>query len=275
MPLYDFRCDAQDGSGNFRRGTINADSEEDGRAILEGREADRSAWQMDPDRIDELCDAHGVSDLDSLPYAADIDASEDEKDAGLRQLPVRDRAHLNIHRQDKPFKLKKFTLKDMEAEQAVADRGGPAAGGAITVKLYGLTAEKIVEQAGNDVNWLTGTVKASLHTSTYSVNRDTDDFFNDATNELGGGAGYTVQTLGGKTVTYDSGSDEVRQDCNDITYSFSGSNTWRYGVVWIDTAGASSTDPLYGLLTWDSDQTVSTTYTLTIDAAGLFFWDTT
>ena len=146
---------------------------------------------------------------------------------------------------------------------------------AITVTLYGLTQEKVVEQAGADVNLLTGTVKASLHTASYTPDRDVDDFFNDATNELGGGQGYTVQTLGGKTVTYDSASDQVRFDCNDITYSFSAGNTWRYGVVWVDTAGASSTDPLYGLLTWDSNQTVSTTYTLTIDAAGLFFWDTT
>jgi len=146
---------------------------------------------------------------------------------------------------------------------------------AITVTLYGLTQEKVVEQVGNDVNLLTGTVKASLHTASYTPDRDVDDFFNDATNEVAGGAGYAVQTLGGKTVTYDSASDQVRFDCNDITYSFSAGNTWRYGVVWVDTAGASTTDPLYGLLTWDSNQTVSTTYTLTIDAAGLFFWDTT
>lgn len=146
---------------------------------------------------------------------------------------------------------------------------------AITVAFYGLTMEKIAEQAGNDVNYLTGTVKLSLHTSTYSPNRDTDDFFNDATNELGGGSGYAVQTLGGKTITYDTASDQVRWDANDVTYSFSAGNTWRHGVMWVDTAGASSTDPLYALLTWDSDQTVSTTYTLQWDAAGILFIDTT
>lgn len=145
---------------------------------------------------------------------------------------------------------------------------------AITVALYGLTQEKVVEQVGADVNILTGTAKLSLHTNTYSPNRDTDDFYNDATNELSGN-GYARQTLGSKTVTYDTASDQVRFDCADVTFSFSAGNTWRYGVVAIDTAGADTTDPLYGLLTWDSDQTVSTTYTLTIDAAGLFFWDTT
>ncbi len=56
---------------------------------------------------------------------------------------------------------------------------------------------------------------------------------------------------------------------------FTASKTWRYGVVYIDTAGASTADPLYGLLTWDSDQTVSTAYTLQWDPAGIFFIDTT
>lgn len=100
---------------------------------------------------------------------------------------------------------------------------------AITVTLYGLTQEKVVEQVGADVNILTGTAKLSLHTNTYSPNRDTDDFFNDATNELSGN-GYAQQTLGSKTVTYDTASDQVRFDCADITFSFSAGNTWRHGV---------------------------------------------
>jgi hypothetical protein len=148
---------------------------------------------------------------------------------------------------------------------------------AITVALYGLTQEKVIEQLGADVNLLTGTVKLSLHTATYSPDRDAHDFFNDATNELGAGTGYNAggETLGTKTITYDSASDQVRFDAADVTWSFSASKTWRYGVGYIDTAGASSTDPLYFLLTWDSDQTVSTSYTLQWDPAGILFWDTT
>jgi hypothetical protein len=148
---------------------------------------------------------------------------------------------------------------------------------AITVFLYGLTQEKVIEQLGADVNLLTGTVRLSLHTSTYSPNRDTDDFFNDATNELAGGTGYTAggETLAGKTVTYDSASDQVRFDANDVTWVFTASKTWRNGVIYIDTAGASTTDPLYAVLVWDSDQSVSTSYTLQWDPAGILFWDVT
>lgn len=147
----------------------------------------------------------------------------------------------------------------------------------ITVKAYGLTQEKVVEQAGADVNLLTGTVKLSLHTSTYVPNLDTDDFFNDATNELAGGSGYTAggETLAGKTITYDSASDQVRFDANDVPWTFSASKTWRVGVGYIDTAGASTTDPLYFYLLWDADQTVSTAYTLQWDPAGILFWDVT
>lgn len=148
---------------------------------------------------------------------------------------------------------------------------------AITPAFYGLTFEKVAEQVGNDVNFLTGTVKLSLHTSTYSPDRDAHDFFNDASNELAGGSGYTAggETLGTKTITYDTASDQIRWDAADVPWTFSASKTWRYGVMWIDTAGASTADPLYALLTWDSDQTVSTAYTLQWDPAGILFVDTT
>jgi hypothetical protein len=146
----------------------------------------------------------------------------------------------------------------------------------IVVKLYGLTARDVIKQTGAAVDLLgANPTKISLHTLTYAPNRDTDDFFNDATNEIAGGNGYAQQTLAGKTIVYDSASNQVRFDCNDIVFSFTGANTWLYGVVWIDTAGASTTDPLYALLTWDTSQTVSTTYTLVIDPAGLLYWDTT
>lgn len=149
---------------------------------------------------------------------------------------------------------------------------------AITVSFYGLTMEKIAEQVGNDVNYLTGTVKIPLVTSAYTPDRDAHDFWNDASgSELGSGSGYTTggETLASKTITYDSASDQVRWDAADVSWTFTASKTWRYAPIYVDTAGASSTDPLYGLLTWDSDQSVSTAYTLQWDPAGIFYIDTT
>lgn len=149
---------------------------------------------------------------------------------------------------------------------------------AITVKFNALTLEKIVEQAGNDVNFLTGTVKIALVTSAWTPAFDTDDFWSDASaNEVANGNGYTTggETLGTKTITYDSASDQVRIDFADVTWTFTAGKTWLYAVIYIDTAGASTTDPIYAVLTWDTSQTVSTAYTLVIDAAGLLYIDAT
>ena len=94
---------------------------------------------------------------------------------------------------------------------------------------------------------------------------------------IANGNGYTTggATLAGKTITYDSASDQVRWDANDVSWTFTASKTWRNGVIWINTAGASTTDPLYAVLVWDSDQTVSTSYTLQWDSAGILFIDVT
>ena len=149
---------------------------------------------------------------------------------------------------------------------------------AITVKWVPLTLEKIVEQAGADVNFMTGAAKLMLVTNAWVPAFDTDAFISAVgANELATGGGYTTGgvTLTTKTITYDSASDQVRVDFDDVTWTFTAAKTWRYGVVYIDTAGAAATDPMYAVLTWDADQTVSTAYTLVIDAAGLLFIDAT
>lgn len=146
---------------------------------------------------------------------------------------------------------------------------------AITVNWYGNGLLYLLDTPAD----LEGvTVKLALATDSYTPNRDTDDFRNDFTAaEVANGNGYTTggATLSGVAWSYDATSDQVRLDCDDVSWTFTGSKTWRYGIVYIDTGGADSTDPLIALLTWDSNQTVSTAYTLTIDSAGLLYLDTT
>lgn len=84
----------------------------------------------------------------------------------------------------------------------------------------------------------------SLHTSTYTPDQDAHDFFNDATNEVSGG-GYAVQTLGTKSVVYDTATNTIQLRAADTTYAAL-TAAFRYAVIWKDTAGASSTDPLLG-----------------------------
>jgi hypothetical protein len=146
---------------------------------------------------------------------------------------------------------------------------------AITVNWYGLGLLSLLDTP-TDLEGVT--VNLALVTDAYTPNRDTDDFRNDFTaSELANGNGYTTGgvTLTGVTWSYDAASDQVRLDCDDPSWTFTAAKTWRYGVGYIDTGGADSTDPLIFLLTWDSNQTVSTAYTLTIDTAGLLYLDVT
>lgn len=146
---------------------------------------------------------------------------------------------------------------------------------AITVNWYGLGLLDILE-APRDLEAVT--LKLALVTNAYTPNRDTHDFWDDVSgSELASGSGYTTggATLTSVATSYDTASDEVRLDFDDVSWTFTAGKTWLYGVVYIDTAGASSTDPVIGLLTWDTSQTVSTAYTLTINSAGLLYLDTT
>jgi hypothetical protein len=146
---------------------------------------------------------------------------------------------------------------------------------AITVTWYGVGLLDMLE-APRDLEAVT--LKLALVTDAYTPNRDTHDFWDDASgSELANGGGYSTGgvTLTSVATSYDSASDQVRLDFDDVSWTFTASKTWRYGVVYIETAGASSTDPVIGLLTWDSNQSVSTAYTLTIDSAGLLYLDTT
>lgn len=122
------------------------------------------------------------------------------------------------------------------------------------------------------------TLKMALVTDAYTPAFDTHDFWNDiSASEVANGNGYTTGgvTLTSVALSYDAASDQIRLDFADPSWTFTASVTWRYAAIYIDTAGASSTDPVVALLTWDSNQSVSTAYTLTIDAAGLLYIDCT
>jgi hypothetical protein len=127
------------------------------------------------------------------------------------------------------------------------------------------------------VDFDAATYQLSLHTSTFAPNVDTMDFQSTLTNEVANGSGYTTGgvVLSGLAMTYDSASDQVRWDFNDPSWTFSASVSWRYGVGWINTAGAATTDPLMFLLDWGTTQTVSGVYTVTLDPTGLYAIDFT
>jgi hypothetical protein len=145
---------------------------------------------------------------------------------------------------------------------------------AITPKWYGLGMKAIM---GGAVDLDTDTLKLTLHTTTYTPNQDTHDFYDDATNELATASGYTAGgvTLASSVLSYDTATQQVRWDIGDPTWTFSASVTWRYGVIRKSRGGASSADELIAYLDWGASQTVSTAYTVTIDPTGLLYVDVT
>jgi len=147
----------------------------------------------------------------------------------------------------------------------------------IVVAWYGQGMLRIMQQQTN-TDLEVADLFLALVTDVYVPNRDTDDFWNDiVANELAGGSGYVTNgfDVTGAVLSYDSASDQVRLDIGDPSWLFTASKTWRYGVLYERTSGTDATRQVFALLTWDSNQTVSTTYTLTIDPAGLLFIDTT
>ncbi len=108
------------------------------------------------------------------------------------------------------------------------------------------------------IDFLTDTIKATLHTTTWVPAIDTNEVFADATNELTTANGYTAGgvTLGTKTVVYAAGSNTTTFDAADFGWTASGGDlVYRYVVIWRD----STADPLIGYL----DQTGSGNFTLT------------
>lgn len=115
---------------------------------------------------------------------------------------------------------------------------------AVTGFLYG----KVFTALWNkEIDFDTDVIKVSLHTSAYVPNQDTDDYFDDATNEVAATGGYTAggATLAGKTVTYTAGTNKHVLDGNDVQWAAS-TITARVAVVYDSSPATNATRPLIG-----------------------------
>lgn len=121
-------------------------------------------------------------------------------------------------------------------------------------------------------DWVTGdTLKCGLTTSSYTINAagGGNTFYSDITNELTTTGGYTVGgvTLGSRA--FSIVGSQLRLDAADAQWT-SSSFTARRSFVYFDTAGASTTDPLFTWVDFGADQTVSSgTFTIQWDSTGI------
>lgn len=132
---------------------------------------------------------------------------------------------------------------------------------------YGTGIKAIID---GDVDFAADTIKLALTTASYTPNVDTDDFFDDVTNEVSG-TGYTAggATLGSKTVTVDAANDRVELDCADVSWSTATITNARYGVVYKST-GTAGTSQLIGVIDFGANySSAGGTFLITVNAEGL------
>ena len=135
----------------------------------------------------------------------------------------------------------------------------------VTAHWYGKGLNAV---AAGSVAWTTDTIKVSAHTSTYTPNQSTDQFFTDATNELTTANGYTAggATLGTKSATLTGLVTSLRAAATVWTPSAGQTLTIRYLVVRKDT-GTNSTSPLLGYVDLGADTSATgAAFTVTWDA---------
>src|SRR6266545_1008000 len=125
-----------------------------------------------------------------------------------------------------------------------------------TLQLYGKFAANILGgEASGDVgmsDYLTNSIRFTLHTSTYVPNVDTHKAFADATNELATANGYTANgiAIAGKTVVYTAAGGITTFDMDDTTVTWTatgGSLVFQYAVLHDATVTVGPPiKPLYG-----------------------------
>lgn len=109
-----------------------------------------------------------------------------------------------------------------------------------------------------ETDYLSDDMKATLHTSSYSPNQDTHDYYDDVTNELSTANGYTAggATLSGKANT--NSANVVTFDSGNPTWTASGSGITAAIIVVRDGTPAQPEDqPLYLWSDFDGDETAS------------------
>jgi hypothetical protein len=114
-------------------------------------------------------------------------------------------------------------------------------------------------------DWLSHSIRATLHTSTWVPNTATNEVKADATNELSTLNGYTAlgQVL---TCSIPDETEPINFVVADFSWTASGGSIgpFRYCAVWNDTP-TTPADPLIGYIDVGGDTTITNGNTITFD----------
>jgi hypothetical protein len=135
-------------------------------------------------------------------------------------------------------------------------------------KLYG----QFIQQSFNkEIDWDSDTIKVALLNNTYTPDQDAHNYYDDVVAYEVTGTGYTAGglTLANKTNTYNSSTNVIVLDADDVTWA-SSTITARYAVVYDATPATNATRPLIGYVDFGSDQSSSNgNFTITWDSTGI------
>jgi hypothetical protein len=139
---------------------------------------------------------------------------------------------------------------------------------AASAKLYANFLHLLLEnKLAGDI--LSQTIKVALCTSTYTPSQANHDYFDDITNEVANGNGYTSggATLGTKTCAVSSLVTTF--DAADTVWTAS-TITARYAIIYY-ASGNAATSLLIGYVDFGADQVSSNgTFQITWNASGIF-----
>lgn len=150
-----------------------------------------------------------------------------------------------------------------------------------TFQLFGKFGANVLggEASGDaaQMDYLSDSMRFTLHTATYSPNIDTNEAFADATNELSTASGYTANgvAINTKTVSYNATGNVTTFDMDDTTVTWTASGgtlTFQYAVLHDDTVSTGPpAKPLIGYIDCGAQSIPSgNTFTITTGANGLF-----
>ncbi len=281
MPKYEVHLKSQTDEQR-RIVTLSADNEDEAKAICILRERDFAAYRYDTD--------NDVSDADA--QLAEESLGHDDAGKVIGDGDKRLRGRFALHHQSRPYVISGVQVVQINVDRLVREltalrhdekawakildaleaEGTPTA--AVTASQYGVPVKN--QWDGTAVtDWDTDTIKVALLTA-YTINIDTHDFFDDVSATEITGTGYTAggATLGTKTATYDTATDQIRLDAADTTWTTSTLSATDAAVY--KSTGTAATSPLIAGI--DFGATVSTTagtFQITYDATGIHVTDIT
>ncbi len=122
-----------------------------------------------------------------------------------------------------------------------------------------------------EIDFAADTIKIALCTSSYAPDQDADAYFDDISNEVAAGNGYTAggEELTNKSIAYTAATNTVKLDGDDTPWPES-TFTFRYAILYDAQTGVAATSPLLVCYDYGEDQEkTADTFSVVWPAAGI------